>query len=438
MKNKILFLFVIISSFAVAQDFNSPFSINGFGSSYLGSQIRDRGMGNSYLRYTSENQYSILNPSSYTDVTSLGFNLGAEANRNNLLGTNTDYINTAYTPSYISLCLPFTKPDSLEGRRGGFAMGVRTNTNYQYEFSNKTSYLQDSFVSNFLGDGGITNAFLGIGYKLFPFLSLGLQADYLFGYLENKEQYSIDGNNQIFVLNKNKNYTLYGIVPKVSMALNIPLQQNKTLSISGVYSFQSKLRVRESTEMLSYLSPSPSRPFDSIVSTVENTSSETYPYLLAAGISYDVKDKLNITLQSEYFPFNVATFNTAGSTLNDRLLFSGGVEYQPNSIKPNSRSFVDFLSVTKYRVGARLGNLESTVAGEDNTIQAVTFGFGFPIAPPNYYRPKTYEKHNYVEVSFELGQMGNSSTNSFRNRYLMVGLGFHVFEWKWFEKRKID
>ena len=180
-KGKIVLAILFFSTISFAQTTNSsPYSLFGIGEQARLKSVEEIGMGLMGGALDSEYQLSFTNPASYGSLqwTTYVFSGG---NRTNVVNDGEQsQTSSAAALSYIALGIP------IRGNQG-LVMGLQLNTSVGYGLSDQTFDDEGELieVDRYYGNGGTNRVFLGYGYK-FPFdLSLGLEAAYIFGSIDN-------------------------------------------------------------------------------------------------------------------------------------------------------------------------------------------------------------------------------------------------------------
>src|SRR5690606_32534101 len=78
---------------------------------------------------------------------------------------------------YLSLAFPAGK--------FGFSLGVMPRSFVGYDILNETQENEFTVRKNYLGEGGINRAFVGIAYRITDRLNIGVETQYNFGQSEN-------------------------------------------------------------------------------------------------------------------------------------------------------------------------------------------------------------------------------------------------------------
>ena len=191
----LLLVVVSLSSVAQVSSTLSPYSQFGLGVLAEQSQGFNRGMNGLALGMRSGKIVNVQNPASYSAVDSLTmiFDVGVSGQitnfKENGLRLNSKTANFDYAVAAFRL-LP----------KVGFSFGVMPYSNVGYDFYSAKytnmdrQYASESYYNvRYNGDGGFSQAFVGMGWEVFKGLSVGANVSYFWGkYTKDIMRYSSD------------------------------------------------------------------------------------------------------------------------------------------------------------------------------------------------------------------------------------------------------
>lgn len=183
---RLLPVFVLVCSFLPTKaQINSPFSRYGIGNEVLNSQnTTSQAMGGFTAAYSNSmngnfgQSVNFNNPAAYGGIYMTTFDLGLSLTNSTLKGNNpVSKFNSAYfAPNYLAIGLPIDKVKKI-----GMAFGLRPLSQISYSVNEGKSLSNgDSLYNNYIGQGGLNQAFIGFG-KSWKHLSLGFNTGYNFG-----------------------------------------------------------------------------------------------------------------------------------------------------------------------------------------------------------------------------------------------------------------
>ena len=184
MIKKLLFVIVALSSFSIQsqEGTTSPYSFYGIGSLKFKGTVENRSMGGLSI-YTDSIHVNLRNPASYAglNLASFGgenrpvkFTVGGSNNSLELITDDSEEKTASTTFDYLALAIPMGK--------FGFGLGLMPYTSVGYKLE---SFDGDDITNRYRGEGGLNKAFLSLAYQLTKELSIGVDANYDFGNIQN-------------------------------------------------------------------------------------------------------------------------------------------------------------------------------------------------------------------------------------------------------------
>jgi hypothetical protein len=274
------------------------------------------------------------------------------------------------------------------------------------------------------GKGGLNKAFLGVGYKITPQLSVGADFQYNFGKIETNNFEYISGIS--IGTRELNNADLSGVNFNLGMMYQRKIDKKLSLFSSLTYAVESTLTSKNNRN---------------IATAVYNTNFEL-------GI-VDVLEEVN-TVEKLKLPSKISVaagigearkwlvgigyaFQQPGS-LSSKYNALDNVTYQKNSkysiggyFVPQYSSFTSYAKRITYRGGFRYEQTGLVINSQPINDLAVTMGFGLPLSG-------TFSN---VNIGIEFGQRGTTKANLIQENYANVSVGFSLNE-QWFVRRKFN
>jgi len=189
----------LLFSLAGMSQVNSPYSRYGIGDLYGSRNAVSRGMGGLATAYRDIQSVNFVNPASYSNLGFVTFDVGVEAEfrtLNNKAKTER-FESSNLIFNYVALGVPLMKNKKKDKTVWGMAFGLRPYSRIRYDIvSSGRQTGIDSIQTEYKGNGGLYNAFLGTGFRVGN-LSLGINAGYIFGQKE-LETYRSLVNDSVF------------------------------------------------------------------------------------------------------------------------------------------------------------------------------------------------------------------------------------------------
>ena len=425
-KNKVLLLVlasIIFAQFTNGQNnTNSPYTRFGYGDISDTNNGEQRALGGVAIGSRSSTSINTVNPASYSSVDSMTFmfDIGSSAlisrfsnqnGKNNTFNANLEY---------ITMQFPLSK-------KLGFSAGLLPYSFAGYNFSSDSINLiptntakMDSISStrSFIGTGGFSQVYMGISAKLFNHLSIGINAYYMYGTINNYRDVSFasttgfTGTTQVNTIRAN-NFRF-----RLGAQYYTTFNEKHDVTLGLIYEQKQKLN-GDFTKITSGV----------LTDTVSRGYQFELPTMYGFGLNYTYDKKISIGIDYSLQAWKDTKFFWDPETkkndenLNNRSKLAIGAEYQP---KPTGRKFADRI---RYRAGFNLSDSYYNVSGASQPKNyGLTCGLGLPL-----YNKAT-NSISMLNASLEYGKIGD--TNMLREDSFKINLNI-VFNEHWFFKRKL-
>jgi hypothetical protein len=312
-----IFLLSVSSLHLFAQTNNSPYSILGIGDIEDSYFNRTTGMANTGVAYRSNNYLINNNPASFSALTNHLFNaeIAIRGTLMNYYGAGVDQNNNQSSDITFKKLIVGTKIT----KHWGSSAGLVPFSSQNYEFTSPDQTLGTDY---YRGYGGLNKVYWTNSYEFFNHLSVGVEAAYLFGSLQQKKiGYDVNGTelySQVENMNLTNGILNYGI------QYYGKINKKWDFAIGATYSDKTKLLARNTFTI---------RGADSTVLYPVNgeTFPESYfsiPTSFSLGISV-TKDKKYTFLadfkHQDWSPLNYTDYHSYSLQNSNR--YSVGFEY---------------------------------------------------------------------------------------------------------------
>lgn len=427
--NKIKYAFILFFSIGSMTVFsqtstNSPYSRFGLGDLSGSISAEQAAIGGYSVVYANENSINSNNPATYSMLQPKSLLLStAIIHQSSQLSTHNLMQNTNNTNfSHISIAMPINKNLFVSS-------GLLPYSNIGYMIEDSEDYILETTDTttidySYIGNGGISNYYLGTSIKLHKTLSVGINASYLFGGLNRNK--TVDFNHEsIFNVSAVNRTNISGISLKTGFLFNTQIGEDRYFSIAATYEDNSHLNTRRTLLGTTYEINNSSLFVKDTFENIIDSGSLVLPSKISAGITYSSEKWLLI---ANYFAQNWQDYEIQYNdevqidSLQNSMCVSAGAQYIP-----------DYNSVTKYwqrinyRIGARYNKSYLQIRNNQLIEKSLTFGLGLPVKKSN----------TFYNVSIELGQRGTTEDNLIKEQFIRFYLGV-TFKGIWFVKRKYD
>ncbi|SEC80448.1 hypothetical protein SAMN04489761_3632 [Tenacibaculum sp. MAR_2009_124] len=405
----------------------SPYSYFGIGENFEQLTVEQSSMGGIGVAMKDHFHLNFTNPAANADLKVATYAVGGSFSYLTLKESNGSASGKSTSLRYIALGLPV-------GKKMGITVGLQPYSSVGYALLN-SSYSGEELleISRFSGSGGTNRLYAGFGAYIFKGFSVGAEASFIFGNLENN------------IFNQKNNVSLG---TKYEEEVNIRGGQFK---FGAQYETELKNKLKFNTGasvvMESDLSATGSERLYSLTlgsSGIEQgrdtlyarsiSGNITMPYKASVGVGLGKTDKWYVGINQE-FREAISTSNGI-NTAADGYQYESGRKFSIGGFYiPKINSISSYWDRVTYRAGVRVEKLGVLVDGL-GTGQNLTsiddfginIGFGLPL-------PKLLSN---VNLGFEYGQRGTISNNLVKENYFNVKLSLSLNSINWFVKRKID
>jgi hypothetical protein len=397
---------------------NSPYSQYGLGILSDQSQGFSRGMNGVGLALRKGNVVNTLNPASYSAVDSLTMIFDVA-----LSGQITNFKEGNRRLNVKNADFEYAVGSFRLMPKVGASFGVLPYSNIGYDYST-TQTLNESLGSvpiEMKGSGGLHQAFVGLGWKVFRSLSVGANVAYLWGTFDR----SVTSGSTTYVEDFSKSFTAnvnsYLITLGAQWEHPLTLKDNLLVGVTvGLgHKLHSDVAVSDG---------------DSTVFSAEKGFELPMTYGLGLGWTHSKKlfVGLDFTMQkwgSVEFPGTVQqgskkVYALRKDILKDRFGVNAGIDYVPD---PASRR--SFINRVHYRFGAGYATPYYYINGNDGPKElSVSAGFGIPLQ-------NAYNNRSVLNISAQWAR--TSAKDLITENTFRINLGL-TFNERWFAKWKVD
>lgn len=469
-----LAFFLLITFFpgltAIAQNSISPYSRYGVGDVNNRAHGQSFAMGGSTIAMQNDSlamfYINNANPASYSNMRLTTAELGLSYERLRLQSSsNHQTLNNAGF-SYVNIAFPLKKWI-------GASAGLMPYSSIGYKISDPEVLNNIGGVDyQYEGSGGINQAYFGLGFK--PFygvpgaflhskkylrlkqehqnwtiheiykrkkrwqgLSLGANASYLFGNLENTKT-SVFSSGGFYNTRTGSTarvgdiYLDYGLQYSflIDSLHGRDLKDNVKITFGATFAAQTDIHAK--IDSLSYNFYTSSTGYEVVKDTAEfvsgHTGTITLPLSYGFGVSFKKGDRILVAL--DYAAQNWSSFQAFNSNqgLKDSWRVSAGIQYVPNS----KAILRDYMQRVNYRLGLRYAQTQLDLKDSQLSEYAISAGLGFPVG-----RNYLLQNFSMINIGVEVGQRGTTTNGLIKEQFFKATIGFTIND-RWFVKPRID
>jgi hypothetical protein len=435
MNPKLSFIvFLLLVFFTASAQENSPYSRYGLGDTYPSQNIINRSMGGIGSTYANGQSVNLSNPAAYSELKIVTYDIGISLDTRSLKSADPvlKYNSVNLAPSYVALGMPLSKAHNI-----GLAFGLKPLTKVSYSIQQNLRLPADSMQYLYEGDGGLYQAFIGIG-KRWGGLRLGVNTGYMFGRKENNTTTIPIDSVSTYKSNAQTLTTFNKIFLNAGLQYDAKLSKTTTLRLGLAGNLKQKLNAQQqiNTQTINYDANGAIVKIDSVYQPAEQKGSIQLPVSYSAGISLNSSvidhlgnkfDKSLIAVEYESTKWaDYRFFNQTDKLINSWQFKVGG------QLTPNPLSIKSYWNRVTYRAGFYYGKEAVNADGNELPVYGLTLGTGLPIRKWRSFD----NQYTIINTSIEIGKRGNNK-NNITESFFRVSLGLNLSD-IWFIKRKYE
>jgi len=399
----------------------TPYSIFGVGDltkqgTTYSQHLAGLGTGERNLRYI-----NIINPAAVTAIEQKSFMMDFGLRQNNVLFQSADSksANNTFNLDHLVLAFPIAK-------KGAFHFGVNTFSSVGYNFQNLEK--DDALIAEVgdlryynYGEGGIYRGFVGLGFKFFERLSVGVDGLLYFGNISHYNTSYFNTNSAYRTINIGNLNSYKGLSAKLGVQYEQPLgDRHHILTLGATYQFKTNIKGTAVNYAFGTSSVT-----DTIKYEVVNLEGYNIPSEMSAGLSYRYSDRV------------MAGFDyTRQNWSNTNFIATEGVDFKPCcaqsfrfgvEVTPDRYDIRYYLMRVTYRAGLYYEDQYISLNGHQIKGYGLTFGISLPV----------FRYYNSVNIGVDLGKRGSIKDGLISEKYAMLTLGFSFHD-IWFIKQLYD
>ena len=400
---KLSIFFILISFFGYSQRTSySPYSYFGVGETNFSATVENQMMGGNTAYYDSVHQ-NMNNAASLSKLKFVNYSVGVDLKNTSYLSASTNEKSTSAAINYISVAIP-TKLLS-------FSFGIKPKTSVGYLLENDDKSKTPPELNRFTGSGGVSNAFVSIGFELFKNWGFGFSSSYAFGNL-NHYHTKILENIELYTRVSSES-SVSGLDYNFSSVYQKTFNEKITLYSSIIYQPEAKYKSRNN-QIISTIDPNSSfggdsEEIDLSALGLKNTNIKI-PNSLSFGLGLGQDKKWFLGLN--YMKTDEGGFKNELMGL-DNVEFKSSQTYSIGGfLLPEYNSFTNYFKTLTYRFGFRYKSGGLFVNDQQINEIGVNFGFGIPLAGISS-----------ANLGFEFGQRGTTKASLIKEKFFSIRLG---------------
>ncbi|MDT0556274.1 hypothetical protein [Patiriisocius hiemis] len=412
LKRILVGFFILISSISVAQEgTTSPYSFYGIGSLNFRGTAENRTMGGISV-HSDSIHLNLQNPAGLSELRLVNYSISASHERDTEKTDNETQKLQTTSFDYLAIGIPIAKGV-------GASFGVLPYTSVGYSILDEG----DDSTTQYNGEGGLNRVFLALGTKIFKGFSIGVDADYNFGRIENTSVTTIADIERGTQETNRSNVS--GLSLNFGAQYRTMVSENLEFSGSITYTPETNFTSENSRTIGTiFVSNTGNIPIDSRDVDVED-SEFTFPSQFTVGLGIGKPKKWFVGAEytdQKTSNFSNQTFEIENVTFNDAAKYRLGGFYIPNY-----NAIGNYWKRVVYRAGVRFEESGLNINGEDINEFGISFGVGVPVG----------RIFSNINLGLEVGRRGTKNAGLVQENFFNAFLSLSLND-RWFEKRYYD
>lgn len=427
-KKGLIALTLLVSASVFSQrTVSSPYSFFGVGEEFKPRTIEQISMGGLGAAFNSIYQINLTNPAAAAYLRYSTYTFGLLNNDLSIDDGTKKQSTTTTNLSYFSIGFPL-------GNKAGAHVGLQPVSSVGYVLVNNTFNANDELeeITRFEGNGGLNRIYGSFGIFVMKNLSVGVEADFVFGNVENSIRTQ---RNEVQLATKNVETSAvrggsvkFGVQYKRELKEKLILDVGASLKLSNTFNATG----REYLYSLAVGFGNAEAPRDTVYD-VASKGKLTNPLEAIIGVGVGKENKWY--LGAEYEQQDAVQADGFFDTVNEAYRFGNSNRISIGGFYiPNVDAINGYWKRIKYSAGIRFedtGLLVNGSSSANNFTSIKDFGMSFGLSLP------LGRGLSNVNLGLEYGRRGTTSNNLIQENYFNVRVGLSLND-IWFIKRRID
>ena len=419
----LMLLLFLVSGVGFAQNnTNSPYTRYGYGQIADQGASNSRAMGGVAYGLRDKAHTNFANPASYTAIDSLTFIF-----EGGMSLQNTNFDNGVTKTNAKNTSLDYLSMHFRVGKRFGMSAGLLPYSNVGYDMENVTKNSEDktkTYTTNYYGEGGLHQAYVGLAYKITPKFSIGANISYLWGDIEHAMMLIFPYDTDAYGVMKREHVGINSVKFDFGLQYSHQFGRKDFVTFGAVFSPGYNLT---NTTYIQDILGSSTAILNGATSGVAVNETDldvknSIPMSAGVGAAYIYDGRLTVGVDVTFQQWSKVSFMGDKNTFLDRTKISVGAEYLPD---PVGRQFY---KRTKYRLGAYYENPYYKLDGlRAQKEWGVSAGFSIPII----------RSRSYFNISAQYARVNGQNFSVINENQLRINIGV-TFNERWFYKTRVN
>ncbi len=397
-----------------AQTNNLPYSRIGLGDLNPQYSVYQKNMGGIGVSLGTPAHINFANPALliYNKLTI--FDIAVSYEQRNLATAESSQNYRGGNLNYLAFAFPIAKKITL-------GAGFQPYSIVNYEDKTQTLLPQSAtFVEyNYTGTGGITQAYGSIAYAPFKGFSVGMQANYNFGSVQNSSESSLNDGQSLYTIEALNRINFSDFSYRLGVSYRFEFENGTGINLGAATDLATDMNITR-FQAIQRKDRADEAPLKTDTLLFDTKSFVRLPasYHLGISISKPRHYALGIDFkQQKWSEYEGVTAETLGDTQEIRV----GAMWVPDA-----RSISSYLKRVSYQIGFYRLKTPTIVNTQQIEDIGITAGLSLPVSP-------TLSSLNF---GVNVGERGTTDLGLIRERYFKISVSMSVND-QWFRKRRI-
>ncbi len=392
------------------ENISSPYSYYGIGLTKFKGTVENRSMGGLSV-FSDSIHINLRNPAGYGRLKLTNYSVGASHQITNTQNATESENNKMTSLEYLAIGIPTGK--------FGFGLGLMPYSSVGYRILSRN----DEVATRLNGRGGMNKVFLSAGYEMSNELSLGVDAHYNFGNIQNRRTVLREGIQ--LGTRDIKRSDISGFSYNLGLDFQKRVFNNLRLHASATYSPKVDLTAENYRELstIGFLQGQEAVINQKLADVEDSDFELPSQYTIGAGLGR----------QNEWFIGG--EYSNVGSSSYLENFSSGNNAFYEDAAQyrlggyyiPEYNSLTSYISRVVYRAGLRFEETGLNINNHHINEFGISFGIGLPVGA----------NFSNANLGIEYGQRGTTDSNLIQENFFRISIGLSLND-KWFERRRFN
>ncbi len=419
---------LLVTTYSWAQkDNTSAYSFFGIGDNNPQLSVGAMSMGHLNVANVYRSELNLANPAAASALRFTSFSMAGKSKFLWVSDAQTVQNTSVTGLTSLALGVPI-------GKKAGILAGLQPASNVGYLITENFNDAEGNTLESntYKGSGGTNRFFGSFGYEIARNLRLGIEADYLFGSIDNE---IFNQRKDVFLATRYRLISaLTGSSVKVGAQYQRKFNDKFDVHLGASYTFDNNITATSEAYLYSYtFNNGGEKPIDTIINNQNVKGIIHRPGILTMGTG--VGKKQHWYAGFEYETQAAQDFSESIFKNNNKVQYTGKSRLSLGGFWiPKINSITNYWERVVYRGGLRFEQTGLAVKGLATSSEftplndfGISFGLGLPVG----------NQLSRINLGLEYGKRGETNKGLIKENYFNLRLSLDLSD-KWFRERKIN